>query len=112
MKLFKRELHGFPKALVILVAVLLVSTGLCGFQLVVANGGLVIGNSNNGGLEGILFPLGVVELIAMLLSAGGIVLVLALWLVSALIGRLARPSGDEEQRLSERPGDTGDDEPR
>lgn len=30
MKLFGRELHGIPKALVVLVAILLIASGLCG----------------------------------------------------------------------------------
>jgi len=77
MNLFGHELEGFAKALVVLSVVLLVSSGLCGLQFVVSQGG-----------EGtILIPLGIIELIAIFVSAAGIVLVLIAWGIRALFGR-------------------------
>ena len=59
MKLFGHELEGFAKALVILVAVFLVSSGLCGLQWFISTGG--------GRYFGaISVPVGILELIAML----------------------------------------------
>lgn len=72
MKLFGHELEGFAKALVVLAAVFLLSSGLCGLQWFISTGG--------GRYFGAIFvPLGILELIAMLLSLAGIVLVLIAW---------------------------------
>lgn len=87
MKLFGRELTGFPKALAVLAAVLLVSTGLCGMQLIIANG--------TKSSASILMPLGIAELAAILLSALGIMVVLIAWLVSALYHRVGTRRPDD-----------------
>jgi hypothetical protein len=78
MKLFRYELEGFAKALVILVAFLLVASGLCGLQWAASMGG--------SRLDAVFLPLGIVELIAILLSAVGIVLVLIAWGIRAIFG--------------------------
>jgi phage tail protein X len=87
MKLFGHEVRGYAKTLVILVAVLLASSGLCGLQLVMLRHGSAISRP-----DGLLISLGIAELIAMFLSAGGIVVVLILWATQALYARLVRPS--------------------
>jgi hypothetical protein len=69
-----RNFEGPAKLLVILATIFLISSGLCGLQLAVANLGRV-GDS----VAGALMPLGVIELIAILLSATGIVIVLVFW---------------------------------
>jgi hypothetical protein len=81
MNFFGREIEGHPKALVILVTILLVSGGLCGIQLAIANGGSP--GSYGGNAAGILLPLGLIELAAMILSTIGIVIVLILWAISS-----------------------------
>ena len=81
MKLFGHELEGFAKALVVLVAVFLVSSGLCGLQWFISTGG--------GRYFGaISVPLGILELIAMLGSLAGMVLVLIAWGLRALFLRV------------------------
>jgi hypothetical protein len=80
MRLFGRKLEGFAKTLVVLVAVLIVSSGLCGLQLLVAN-------SYSSGSGEVLIALGIAELIAMLVSAVGIVLLLLAWCARAVLGR-------------------------
>ena len=81
MKLFGHELVGFAKALAVLVAVFLVSSGLCGLQWFLSTGG--------GRYFGeISVPLGILELIAMLGSLVGIVLVLIAWGLRALFLRV------------------------
>jgi len=75
------------------VAVFLVASGLCGLQWLVAMGG-----SGGGGLGGVLIPLGVVELIAMLLSGLGIVVMLILLVVRSVYVRFAKPQ-EEVQKL-------------
>jgi len=102
MKLFGRELEGRAKTLVILVAVLLLSAGLCGLQL---NSGGGLGNQIF-----ILLPLGVAELIAMFVSACWIVILSIAWGAEALYGRYGKPPKDEVQKLFEdRDKTTGDD---
>ena len=94
MKLFGRELEGYARTLVILVAVLLVSSGLCGLQWAMQD-------KFANGLGWVLIPLGVVELIAMVLSAGGIVVVLLLWIGAVFYARFGRAPKDGVQRLFE-----------
>jgi hypothetical protein len=77
MRLFGRDLHGFAKILVILAAVFLVASGMCGLQMILAN------KITNGGGD-ILIPLGIAELAAMALSAMGIVLMLLAWIARAI----------------------------
>jgi len=91
MKLFGHEITGLPKALVFLAAVLLVSSGLCGLQLLISNSN----NASGGWPLFILF--GLIELTAIVVSAVGIVVVLVLWTGSALYRRIARPEVDNPQ---------------
>jgi len=81
MKLFGRELTGYPKALVVLVACLLASTGLCGLQLLATHA--------PGNLGVRLLQLGMLELAVMGLSAIGIVVVLICWLAVAVWNRFS-----------------------
>jgi hypothetical protein len=100
VKLFGRELEGRAKTLVILVAVLLVSAGLCGLQWNTAGG---VGDSLL-----ILIPLGFAELAAMFISACWIVILLIAWGAEALYHRYGKPHKDEVQKLFE----DGEDEER
>jgi len=95
MKLFSLEENGFPKTILILAVIFLVSSGLCGLQLIVANSS---GGSSSGW---VLIPLGIAELIAMLLSAGGIVVVCVLWIASTVYGRYAHPDRGETLHIFE-----------
>jgi hypothetical protein len=87
VKLFGRDLSGFAKTLVVLVAVLLVSSGLCGLQL-------LFGNEIYRSASGLLILTGVLELAAFVLSAAGIVLMLILW-VARVLYRLGQKRTDE-----------------
>lgn len=104
MKLFGRELIGFAKALVILVAILLVSSGLCGLQWLVS-----MGTQRDSGI--VMIPLGVVELLAMLVSALGIVLVLLVWGAWSLLRQSPTELKiDGEERSSDDPQTKPDEE--
>jgi hypothetical protein len=93
MRLFSLEENGFPKTILILVVLFLVASGLCGVQW-------IFGMSSFGGNLGpIIIPLGVVELIAMLLSAGGIVVVSILWIGSAIYARFSERPKNTVQTL-------------
>jgi len=91
VKLFGREVEGFPKALVVLAAVLLVSSGLCGLQWAISMGSQRDASG--------LIPLGILELVAIFVSAAGIVVVLLLWAVSAVYARFGKTPKNEVQKL-------------
>jgi hypothetical protein len=106
MHFFGRNLEGFPKWLVIFVTILLIASGLCGIQLAV----LSLDRGNTSALEGVFALTGVVELLAMAVAAGGIALVLIIWII---FGILRKPfpgrhgdnlgivqSGDDKQNPS------------
>jgi len=90
VRLFGRAVSASPRVLLILAAVLLVSSGLCGVQWAVAI------DSRNQMATPVLIALGVAELAAMALSAGGIVVVLVVWGALALY-RLGKKQTDEEK---------------
>ena len=91
MKILGRTVEGHARALAILVSILLVSSGLCGVQLSFAN---KIYNSQ--GVFGFFFMItGLLELIAIGLSAIGIVIVLIAWLISKVFGTSASDSKTE-----------------
>ena len=83
MKLFGHEVTGYAKALVILGAVFLVASGMCGIQLT-----HVFSNQRDPSL---LIIFGVLEILAILISALGMIVVLLLWLRAALFGPMTRP---------------------
>jgi hypothetical protein len=91
MGIFNLEKDGFPKTLLMLVVTLLVSTGLCGLQWMYAMG------PSGGSAMGILIPVGVIELVVMVGSATGIVVLSILWCVQTLYGR--KHQKDEVERL-------------
>ena len=103
MKFFGRKFVGYPRTLAVLAAVLLVASGLCGVQW------LSIGSQRS---SDILIPLGVLELIAMLLSVAGIVIVLVLWAASTSYARFVKPPKDSVQRLFDSSDETKPNDPR
>jgi hypothetical protein len=84
---------GPAKLLVILATIFLISSGLCGLQFALANPGRV-GDS----VAGALMPLGSLELIAILLSAAGIVIVLVFWAVRTVYRLVTGRSENSEPR--------------
>lgn len=91
MKLFGRELSTFAKALLVMVAVLLVSAGMCGLQTTFDSS--LPNNSHD-----FFFVLGLAELAAMIFSAVGIVLMLLALGVRALI-RLGTQDTSKDESL-------------
>jgi hypothetical protein len=77
MNLFGHKIAGFAKVLVVLSAVFLVSSGLCGMEMFVAN-------HRSGGDGTLIVLLGVAGAIGILLSAAGIVLLLIAWGLRAI----------------------------
>jgi Na+-transporting methylmalonyl-CoA/oxaloacetate decarboxylase gamma subunit len=99
MKLFGRTLEGFAKVLVILIAVLFVSLGLCGLSLGIESkyGGFF--NTPNTPLANFAGFAGAISGIGVVLSFLGILAVVVAWLISAMIGGASRPSKDHVQKL-------------
>jgi len=97
MKLFGRSLEGFAKALVILVAIFLVSGGLCGLSLGIANAGVLNGPSSIWG--NLLVAAGLASGAIIVLSLLGIVIVAIVWLISAAVRRSSSPSKDHARPL-------------
>lgn len=87
------KLTGFPKALVICIAVLLASGGLCGLQFALSN---VVKSDT---LSGILMIPGFFELIAFWGSALGIVISLIGWIATAIYRAITtKVSVEDNQR--------------
>ena len=105
MNLFDLKKNGFPKTILVLAAILLVASGLCGFQWATMDR-----FPNGSGV--ILIPLGVAELIVMALSAGAIAVLLILWPASVLYARFTQPPEEVVQRLFDDTGETRKDDPR
>jgi hypothetical protein len=90
VNLFGREMSGFAKALVILAAIFLIAAGMCGMQWAIGNGRL---------RGDYLLPLGLLELLAMLVSAAGILVVLIAWFLRSLIDNHSGNRGSDLQKL-------------
>jgi hypothetical protein len=80
MKMPWRNLEGPAKWLVIAAVFLLVSSGLCGLQFAIVR----VANQHGTNLAGLFIFSGVVEVIAMAISACGVVVCLILWIATAL----------------------------
>ena len=103
MKLFGHDVTGLPKALVFLAAVLLVSSGLCGLQL-------LLSNNATGGWP-FFIPLGLIELAAMAISAVGILVVLLIWIGSAIYRSIANPEESDPKSLFDSSQDSEHNDP-
>lgn len=107
MKLFGEQLEGFAKVLVILVAILFVSLGLCGISAAVLSGTSGWSYSSGNPLGPIFGTTAVVSGITTLLSFLGIMAVALAWFVSRMFGRSSRHSQEIRPKLFDK-----DDEPR
>lgn len=92
MRLFGREVEGLPRLIVIFVAILLASSGLCGLQL-------AFQDHVPQAVGGLYIAAGVVELGAMLISAGGIVVFSAIWVIRSIYEQFAGPPEEQSIRL-------------
>ena len=112
MKLLGHELKGFPKALVILVAVLLVASGLCGVTNLLEaryDGWYRLPNNAWGNFLGIS---GVIEWLAMSISAAGAAFVLIVWPISVIYRLAAKPEKDRVESLFARKDESKRDDKR
>jgi uncharacterized membrane protein SpoIIM required for sporulation len=89
------EFEGFAKALVICVVVMLVSSGLCGVQWFLAT---QLGNYG-GALSGVLIPLGIIELVAIVVSGSAAVVILLAWAARTLYLRISGRNPDEGEQI-------------
>jgi hypothetical protein len=77
------RLHGPAKVLVICVAVLLLSAGLCGLQWTLVNGHGLPSNA--------LIITGIIEIVGMVLSAAAGFVALVIWGFGAIFRRSREP---------------------
>jgi hypothetical protein len=107
MKLFGRTLEGFASAIAFLVVVFLVSGGLCGLSLGIGstNGGWY--NSSNTAWGSFGVAVGVISGIGLFLSFWTVVIVLIIWLISAVFRTSSGKAKENAQKLfdSDRDGD-------
>jgi hypothetical protein len=92
MRLFGREIDEILKFIVIFVAILLASSGLCGLQL-------LLYDHVPPGISGLFIPAGFVELGLMVLSAGAIVVFLVIWAMRSIHEKFAGRYEEEGLRL-------------
>lgn len=71
---------NFPKVITILACIFGISLGLCGLTAYLNMSG------SQHGMGGLLASLGILELIAILLSAFGLVIMTILWVISSAMG--------------------------
>lgn len=105
MKLFGRTLEGFAKAIVFLVAALLVSSGLCGLSLGL---GYNFMSSSNSPWNNFLGVIAICSGFTIVLSVAGIVVVTIIWLISVAF----RNSSGKQNQNVQKPFDSdskGDD---
>ena len=85
MKMLWRRLQGPVKGLVICVAILLAAGGACGLQLAILNH---VGSN----LTTVFLITGSIELVVMVLSAGGIAVAFVVWFIGWISGINTPPS--------------------
>ena len=100
MRLFGHEFVGVAKALVIFVAVFLVASGVCGLEIAVAS-------QMRGDSASALIPLGILDLIVMVVSGLGILGLLLFLLGRTVYRSFSDPSTDDEPKPGKQ-GDGGD----
>jgi len=101
------ERVNFPKVITVLAIVFGIALGSCGITAMIALGGA--GRSQ--GFGPALAVLGYGELLVMILSAVGLVVVAAVWIVASITGSFHR-GRSEPQRLFESEEEKKNDEPR
>jgi hypothetical protein len=101
MRLFGREVDGIPKLIVVFASILVVSSGLCGLQI-------LTGSEESPTFGGLYIITGIVELGLMLISAGGIILCSTIWVAQAAYERFAGRRKEQSLELSKDEKDDSD----
>jgi hypothetical protein len=83
----------FARIVTVLAIVFGVSLGLCGMTWIISSG--------NGSGVGLLIGLGMLELVAMALSAAGLVLTLVVWVILAAIGSFGKNASQPQKLFGE-----------
>jgi hypothetical protein len=79
------RLTGRARILVLCATVLLIASGLCGTQLLILN---AVPNGSGNNLTALFMITGILELVAMALSAAGVIVAALVWGISALYAGL------------------------
>jgi hypothetical protein len=114
MKFFGRKLEGFLKALVVLAAVLLVASGLCGLSgsIEARHGWFFLGPTPvpNTALGNTLRTVDLVSLLGIVISGVGVAFVLVAWPISSIYRLIAKPEKDRVESLFHRKAETKQDD--
>jgi len=114
MKLFGRKLEGFLKALVLLAAVLLVASGLCGLSgsIEARHGWFFFGRTHipNTVLGNTLSTVDLVSLVGIVISGFGVAFVLVAWPISSIYRLVNKPEKDRVESLFHRKAETKHDD--
>jgi hypothetical protein len=114
VKLFGRKLEGFPKALVVLAAVLLVSSGLCGLSssIEARHRWFFLGPTHipDTALGNTLITVDWVSLVGIVISGGGVAFVLVAWPISFIYRLVTKPEEDRVESLFHRRDETKHDD--
>ena len=110
MKLFGRKLEGFLKALVLLAAVLLVASGLCGLSgsIEARHGWFFLGSKPipNTALGNTLTTVDLVSLVGIVISGFGVAFVFVAWPISSIYRLVTKPEKDRVESLFHRMAET------
>jgi hypothetical protein len=103
VKLLGRKLEGFLKALVVLAALLLVASGLCGLSgsIEARHGWFIFGQSHvpNNAFGNTLNTIDLVSLLGIVFSVIGIAFVLIAWPISTIYRLVTKPEKDQIESL-------------
>ncbi|MFZ1085932.1 MAG: hypothetical protein WAN35_13285 [Terracidiphilus sp.] len=114
MKLFGRKLEGFLRALVVLAAVLLVASGLCGLSssIEARHGWTIFGQAHvpNTVFGNTLNTIDLVSLLGIVISVIGIAFVLVAWPISFIYRLVTKPEKDRVESLFHRKAETKHDD--
>jgi len=101
LQLFGHNISGLPRAILIFAAVILVATGICGFDQLIAvhRGWSLLGRWPDTLLAHLLGLLDLLSLIAIVLSALGLVTSVLTWPVVTLFRRMLHPRSAHDATL-------------
>lgn len=88
----------FAKIVIVLASAFGIALGLCGMNLVLLNLGIGVGHNSGNYFGGpLLSTLGIVELAVMVISAVGLVITVAAWVITSAVGGFRRGESEPQQ---------------
>jgi hypothetical protein len=100
VKIFGREVKGHAKRLVIFVAILLVTSGLCGITMVLQGDHGWMGSEPRNPWEYFLVYLGFIEYFVSLICIGGIILTCVAWIIGSIREFVKSRNADKKEKFA------------